>query len=229
MKFGAITNSWREQLADHDLTTLVREAQARGAQHVELRQTCLGDCETGQGDQWRPVLSHLRTLVAEFPDMTFDLAMAWPCLSTRSDPSGEQFQAALEGAKLVGRSLPHLRIVDPSPFDNSWEKAEDIPEEALTVADLAKEAARQGVILSMENSGQPCGAWPCWLVRPEVTSPPRKAAIWAFVPTRRISSGVIQTGTPWPSWRRCRWITSRLYISSKRETGRRTPRWTLAT
>ena len=155
MKFGAITNSWREQLADHDLTTLVREAQARGAQHVELRQTCLGDCETGQGDQWRPVLSHLWTLVAEFPDMTFDLAMAWPCLSTTSDPSGEQFQAALEGAKLVGRSLPHLRIVDPSPFDNSWEKAEDIPEEALTVADLAKEAARQGVILSMENSGQP--------------------------------------------------------------------------
>jgi sugar phosphate isomerase/epimerase len=48
-----------------------------------------------------------------------------------------------------------LRLVDPAPFDRPWEKPEDIPEEALGVADLAREAARQGVILSMENSGQP--------------------------------------------------------------------------
>ena len=155
MKFGAITNSWREQLADHDLTTLVKEAQARGAEHIELRQTCLGECETGQGDQWRPVLPRLRALVDAFPDMSFDLAMAWPCLTTKSDPAGEQFQAALEAAKLVGRSSPHLRIVDPSSFDGPWEQAEDIPAEAMSVADLAREAAGQGVILSMENSGQP--------------------------------------------------------------------------
>ena len=158
MKFGAITNSWREQLVDHDLTSLVKEAQARGAEHIELRQTCLGDCETGRGDQWRPVLPRLRALVDAFPDMSFDLAMAWPCLTTRSDSAGEQFQAALEGAKVVGRSSPHLRIVDPSSFDAPWEQAEDIPTEAMSVADLAREAAAQGVILSMENSGQPLGS-----------------------------------------------------------------------
>ena len=155
MIYGAITNSWRQQLDGHDLATLVKEAQARGAGHIELRQTCLGDCETGQGDDWRPVMGSLQRLVDAFPDLSFDLAMAWPCLSKKSDPSGEQFQAALQAAKIVGRATPHLRIVDPIRFDSAWESADQIPAEALLVADLAREAARQGVILSMENSGQP--------------------------------------------------------------------------
>jgi sugar phosphate isomerase/epimerase len=81
--------------------------------------------------------------------------MAWPCLTRQADPSGEPFQAALQGAKLVGRSTPHLRLVDPTAFEHAWEKPADIPPVALSVADLAREAARQGVILSMENSGQP--------------------------------------------------------------------------
>ena len=142
MIFGAITNSWRLQLADQDINDLVAEAKARGARHIELRQTCLGDCESGEGEDWRPVLPRLQALV-------------WPCLTRESDPQGEPFQAALAGAKLVGRETPHLRIVDPSGFDQAWESAGDIPAEALAVADLAREAARQGVILSMENSGQP--------------------------------------------------------------------------
>jgi sugar phosphate isomerase/epimerase len=155
MIFGAITNSWRQQLAERDLTALVKEAEARGARHIELRQTCLGAFESGEGDTWRPVLSNLQTLVEQFPGLSFDLAMAWPCLTQKPDPSGEQFQAALHGAKLVGGDTPHLRIVDPSVFDHAWEKLEDLPAEALGVADLAREAARQRVILSMENSGQP--------------------------------------------------------------------------
>lgn len=155
MRFGAITNSWKQQLNGQELSALVREAQTRGARHIELRQTCLGACESGEGEHWRPALSHLETLVRQFPDLTFDLAMAWPCLTKQAEPAGEQFQAALQGAKLVGRSLPHLRLVDPSPFEAAWETPADLPAEALSVADLAREAARQGVILSMENSGQP--------------------------------------------------------------------------
>ena len=155
MHFGAITNSWKLQFNDTDLGTLVSEAEARGATHIELRQTCLGDCESGEGEDWRPVLPRLQALVDSFRGLDFDLAMAWPCLTKKADPSGEQFQAALEAAKLVGRHTPHLRIVDPSPFDQAWEKPADIPQEALGVADLAREAASQGVILSMENSGQP--------------------------------------------------------------------------
>ena len=155
MNFGAITNSWKLQLDDTDLGTLVSGAKTRGATHIELRQTCLGDCESGEGEDWRPVLPRLQALVDSFPDLAFDLAMAWPCLSQKTDPGGEQFQAALEAAKVVGRDTPHLRIVDPSLFDQAWEQPEDIPEEAMGVTELAREAASQGVILSMENSGQP--------------------------------------------------------------------------
>jgi sugar phosphate isomerase/epimerase len=101
------------------------------------------------------VLSRLADLVQAFPALSFDLAMAWPCLTQHTDPAGEPFQAALQGAKLVGGQTPHLRLVDPTAFERSWETPADIPPAALRVADLAREAARQGVILSMENSGQP--------------------------------------------------------------------------
>ena len=158
MKFGAITNSWRQQLESEDVMGLVRQAVNKGAQHIELRQTCLGECESGSGEDWRPDLVSLRKLVRAYPNLTFDLAMAWPCLTERRDPQGEAFQAALAGAKLVGGPAPHLRIVDPSPFDAAWESPNDIPETALGIADLATEAARQGVIVSMENSGQPIGS-----------------------------------------------------------------------
>ena len=155
MIFGAITNSWRRQLDGEDLAVLVKEAQTRGARHIELRQTCLGHCESGEGEDWRPVLPRLEALVQAFPGLSFDLAMAWPCLTRTTDPAGEPFQAALQGAKLVGGTTPHLRLVDPAAFDHPWERPEEIPHEALGVADLAREAARQGVILSMENSGLP--------------------------------------------------------------------------
>ena len=72
MIFGAITNSWRQQLDGQDLALLVQEAQTRGARHIELRQTCLGQYEHGEGEHWRPVLSRLASLVQAFPALTFD-------------------------------------------------------------------------------------------------------------------------------------------------------------
>ena len=57
MKLGAITNSWREHLESESIESLVGQAAARGAMHIELRQTCLGDCETGEGDDWRAATS----------------------------------------------------------------------------------------------------------------------------------------------------------------------------
>ena len=158
MIFGAITNSWRLQLKDHTLVELVGQARAMGARHIELRQTCLGSCESGEGDEWRPSLTGLEEVIRTWPDLTYDLAMAWPCLTQDKDPHGEAWQAALAGAKLVGGDSPQLRIVDPSGFDTAWETAAEIPEAAWGLAGLATEAARQGVILSMENSGQPVGS-----------------------------------------------------------------------
>ena len=74
----------------------------RGAKHIELRQTCLGECEEGTGDAWRPNLDQLKEVVQTYPNVTFDLAMALPCLTRKIDPQSEAFQAALAGAKLVG-------------------------------------------------------------------------------------------------------------------------------
>ncbi len=158
MIFGAITNSWRLQLESAELIDLVGQAEASGARHIELRQTCLGKCESGDGDGWRPSLEGLEAVIRAWPNLTYDLAMAWPCLTRETDPQGEAWQAALAGAKLVGGDSPQLRIVDPSAFDAAWYSPADIPEAAWGLAGLATEAARQGVILSMENSGQPIGS-----------------------------------------------------------------------
>ena len=59
MIHGAITNSWRFQLETRELIDLVGLAREKGAKHIELRQTCLGDCEQGSGQDWRPVLTGL--------------------------------------------------------------------------------------------------------------------------------------------------------------------------
>ena len=67
MIYGAITNSWRNQLDDVDLGDLIATAQDHGARHVELRQTCLGLAESGEGQDWRPNLTVLADVVVRFP------------------------------------------------------------------------------------------------------------------------------------------------------------------
>lgn len=155
MIYGAITNSWRNQLDDTDLGDLIAEAHNRGARHIELRQTCLAAAESGEGDGWRPNLETLANVVHRFPDLTFDLAVALPCITTDIDPQGGLYQSQLEAARLVGRGAPHLRTVDPGASDTPWETAGDVAEPAARIVPLVREAARQGVIFSMENSGQP--------------------------------------------------------------------------
>ena len=155
MIYGAITNSWRNQLEDIALGDLIAEAKTRGAGHVELRQTCLAEAESGEGNAWRPNLETLANVVVRFPDLTFDLAVALPCITTDIDPQGGLFQSQLEAARLVGGGQPHLRTVDPAAGDTPWETAEDVAEPAARIVPLVREAARQGVIFSMENSGQP--------------------------------------------------------------------------
>ena len=155
MKLGAITNSWREHLARESIEALVDRAAERGAAHVELRQTCLGDCETGEGDGWRPNIEGLKALVAQHPDMSFNLAVAYPCLSEDAQPKSALFQSMLDAAVAVSPDAPHLRMVDPARFDALWETPADIPGSAMSISALVQEAAGRGVTLSMENSGQP--------------------------------------------------------------------------
>ena len=123
MKLGAITNSWREHLESESIESLVGQAAARGAMHIELRQTCLGDCETGEGDDWRPNIGNLKALVAQHPDMSFNLAVAYPCLSQDAQPKSALFQSMLDAAVAVSPDAPHLRMVDPARFDSLWGQA----------------------------------------------------------------------------------------------------------
>ena len=156
MIFGAISNSWRIQLgADATLGDLVGAAQEQGARHIELRQTCLGAAEAGDGDDWRPNLPALAEIVVRFPRLTFDLAVALPCITADVDPQGGLFWSQLEAARLVGRGTPHLRTVDPNADAVPWETAGDVAGPVGRIVPLARAAARQGVIFSMENSGQP--------------------------------------------------------------------------
>ena len=155
MKLGAITNSWREQLGRQDIGALVGEAQARGARHIELRQTCLGECESGEGDDWRPDVGRLEALVARYPGLSFNLAVAYPCLTQMAQPESGLFEAMLEAAIAVSPSQAHLRMVDPARFGAHWESAGDIPDAAMSIGELVRAAAARGVTLSIENSGQP--------------------------------------------------------------------------
>ena len=155
MKLGAITNSWREHLESESIESLVGQAAARGAMHIELRQTCLGDCETGEGDDWQPNIANLKAPVAQYPKLSFNLAVAYPCLSQEAQPKSALFQSMLDAAVAVSPDAPHLRMVDPVRFDSLWETPADIPDTAMSIAALVQEAAGRGVTLSMENSGQP--------------------------------------------------------------------------
>ena len=155
MKLGAITNSWRERLENESVESLVGQAAERGAAHIELRQTCLAACESGEGDDWQPNIGNLKALVARYPDMSFNLAVAYPCLSQSASPQSALWQSMLDAAIAVSPDAPHLRMVDPVRFDALWESPDDIPQTAMSIAALVQSAAERGVTLSMENSGQP--------------------------------------------------------------------------
>ena len=158
MKLGAITNSWRNQLPTHDLSDLIQQASNDGAKHIELRQTCLGTYENGEGLDWKLDLDKVGELVNKFSNLTFNLAVASTCLTTKIDPKGDYFQGALAGAKLVNPVNPHLRTVDPNAAVAAWTSADEINEECFQLVELVKEAASQGVIISIENSGLTIGA-----------------------------------------------------------------------
>ena len=155
MILGAITNSWAEHIYTTELPRLVERARRRGAAHIELRQAYLGQYEEGAEDDWRPLVDKLARLARTFPLLTFNLAIAYPYLTTEPNPASPQFQASLEAARVVGAATPRLRLVDTTRFDSPWEKVEDLPTTATGVTELAREAARQRVRLFVENAGQP--------------------------------------------------------------------------
>ena len=124
MIFGAITNSWREQLASHTVKELVHAAVEKGAKHIELRQTCLGECEEGAGENWRPKFDQLQDLVQAYPGLTFDLAMALPCLTQSIDPHGELWTPHHWTGRGLLQAISHKKCYgwtasSPKPLDRA--------------------------------------------------------------------------------------------------------------
>lgn len=155
MILGAISNSWKLQLQNQGLKELVQEARTRGAHHIELRQTCMGAYETGVGAAWRPEVQKLAELAGAFTDLSFNLAMEWPCFAAEGDPDDELFQSALQAVKALDADAPHLRLVDRTVFDAAWLDAGLVPSAAIEqTAGLMRAASQKGVTLSIENVGQ---------------------------------------------------------------------------
>ena len=230
MIYGAITNSWRNQLDDADLGDLIAEAQSRGAGHIELRQTCLGAAESGEGNAWRPDLETLANVVVRFPDLTFDLAVALPCITTDIDPDGGLYQSQLEAARLVGGGQPHLRTVDPGTSDTPWESPDDVAEAAARVAPLVREAARHGVIFSMENSGQPLRSMALLVQGGPRPTHRRGGPVPRPVPrSRQPAASPSRTVSRWTNWQTCPPTTSRSSTSSRPATASPSAALTTAT
>jgi len=61
-----------------------------------------GAAESGEGNAWRPNLEAMAGVVHRFPDLTFDLAVALPCITTDIDPNGGLYQSQLEAARKNG-------------------------------------------------------------------------------------------------------------------------------
>lgn len=157
---GIVSNCWKTQLdAGTSLVELIRMAHERGFHAVELRQGALGDFEFLDDGRPMPDVAALVRLPTEFPDIGFNLAIAVPYLQPEFDPRDSLFQTGLAAARsLAGSSPAHLRLVDLSMLSAKQADEPTLPEwnnSAARLADLARIAVDNDVLLSVENALQP--------------------------------------------------------------------------
>ncbi len=150
---GIVSNCWQWQLGQGTaLEDLLSQAVDRGYRTVELRQTCLGSFEEREG--FVPRVSALGRLADRFPEIRFDLALAFPFLGPGGVVEDPLFQTGVDSARaLSGRFHPHLRLVDLATTGEMLQGRE--PQIAHQVARLAEPLADAGGWLSLEHSIQP--------------------------------------------------------------------------
>ena len=150
MKLGLVSNCWQHLLSSGvSIELLCQQALERGYSYIELRQTCLGDCETSEH---LPIPSRLKQLAASVPKMAWNLAINVPIFSedlTNSD----LFQRAIQAAVALDPLQPHLRIVDLTTVVD----LPDVDDVAQRVSSAVHSMAEVGGILSLEHSIQPWG------------------------------------------------------------------------
>ena len=157
MILGLVSNCWRRQLDEGvSLEKLLSRAAESGYRAIELRQTCLGRFEDLQ--TFLPRTEALLHLPQAFPELQFDLALAFPFLDpVKGASSDPRFEAGVEAAEaLSGCFHPHLRLVDLDTTDEQLASAA-LPDLAAKLATLARRLIQAGGLLSLEHARQPWG------------------------------------------------------------------------
>ena len=155
MILGLVSNCWRQQLDECvSLEKLISRAAEGGYRAIELRQTCLGRFEDPQ--TFLPRSEALLHLPQAFPELHFDLALAFPFLDPVNEGALDPlFEAGVEAAEaLSGCFHPHLRLVDLDTTDEQL-AAVALPDLAAKLATLARILIQVGGLLSLEHARQP--------------------------------------------------------------------------
>ena len=149
---GIVSNCWKYQLdRGQRLASLIGEAQASGFTHIELRQTCLGEFESGNQFD----VAGLAGIAGEFPGLIFNLAVPCPYFDERALESSdcvEHLQQAFQAAQALAAAPPHLRLVDIE--SQVGEPPDSLPRIAAKLADLLGPFLTSGGLVSFENAKQ---------------------------------------------------------------------------
>lgn len=154
ISWGLVSNCWRKQLSEGTLLEdLLGEAYKCGYHIIELRQTCLGEFETG--DEPIPLAERMTLLPEQFPGIRFNVAVCVPFLNPEMTATHAVFTAGKWAADAVaGECPPHLRLVDLLTSGEDFEQSRLKPVADQIVA-LTRSLIEIDGFLSIEHSRQP--------------------------------------------------------------------------
>jgi sugar phosphate isomerase/epimerase len=152
--WGLVSNCWRKQLAEGTpLEDLVGEASRCGFHVIELRQTCLGEYESG--DEPLPLAEKMSELPEKFSGIRFNVAVCVPFLHPLTNATHPVFTAGKWAADAVaGDCPPHLRLVDLMTGGEDFERSKIEPV-ADQIVELTQSMIEIDGVLSIEHSRQP--------------------------------------------------------------------------
>ena len=148
MSLGVVSNCFKSQLdLGQPLAGLIGQATDLGYSVIELRQGCLGDCESP--GELVPDPDRLQDLAAACPGVQWDLALAYPCFDPSTVGDDTVFESACESiVRLASGDTPHLRLVDLATDHTRVDPAAA----AATVGRLLERVCEVGGMLSIEHA-----------------------------------------------------------------------------
>jgi len=156
---GLVSNCFAAQRKQGTpLPELIKQAQSKGFNYIELRQTHIGEpYETGP--KCVPNPEQIGKLATQFPDVGFNLAVALPILSGELSTDDEIFQQGCKTAAALAKGAfkqPFLRVVDTYTVATAFEKVDEARVTAslkTLLAELRKVAGKDATLV-IENCKQ---------------------------------------------------------------------------